>query len=73
MSGRGMRSTPMRKFSRERCVCAPQYFVLSTSILPNESDSVRTEAGTLAVAVISAAQKRHMPHLAAGAGFFLAI
>ena len=41
ISGCGMRSSPMRKFCSERCVCAPQYRSAATSIGPNVSVSVR--------------------------------
>ena len=39
-----MRSSPMRKFSRERCVCAPQSFSAGTAIGPKVSVSVRVFA-----------------------------
>ena len=39
-----MRSSPMRKFCSERCVCAPQYLSAGTSIGPNVSVSVRVFA-----------------------------
>jgi len=44
ISGSGMRSSPMRKFSSERCVCAPQYLSAGTSIGPNVSVSMRVFA-----------------------------
>ena len=41
MSGRGRRSPPILKFSRERWVCAPQYRSAGTSISPMLSRSMR--------------------------------
>ena len=41
MIGLGMRSSPMRKFRRERSVCAPQSRSAGTSMGPNVSLSVR--------------------------------
>ncbi len=41
IKGLGRRSSPILKFSRDRCVCAPQYLSAGTSIGPNESVSVR--------------------------------
>ena len=50
----GMRDSrpPMGKFFRLRCVCAPQYLVLSTSTSPKVSDSV-LELTVLIVAAVA--------------------
>src|SRR6185437_6037430 len=48
MSGSGMRSLPMRKFSTERCVCAPHSLSDWMSMGPKESVSVRV-VGTSAI------------------------
>ena len=41
MIERGIRSSPILKFSSERCVCAPQYLSSATSMAPMLSVSVR--------------------------------
>src|SRR5215469_6301708 len=53
MRGSGMRSLPMRKFSSERWVCAPQYRSAGTSIAPMLSRSVRVVCfGTVTSSVL---------------------
>src|SRR6476620_7931318 len=63
-----MRSSPIRKFCNERCVCAPQYFSAGTSIGPKVSVSVRVFAmirASFAMHIITNA--RRFEHMSAEA------
>src|SRR4029078_3014862 len=64
--GRGMRSSPIRKFRRERSVCAPQYRSAATSMGPKESDSMRVGVAAcglrgefLLTAILTSPFRRH--------------
>jgi hypothetical protein len=50
--GAGIFSVPMSKFLRLRCVCAPQYASIGTSISPIESVSVRVSVILIAASLM---------------------
>src|SRR6187549_3997693 len=71
MSGSGIRSVPIRKFSSERCVCAPQCASDEISIAPKLSLSVRVglEALRGGEAMLLNAGKRALGPKSVGATF----